>query len=127
MVAEPKKKAAKAEEAKAEKTEDVVLIHGRSDDGALKILRKKGDELSAGELRPMQEGKPIEGDVLKLRPRKDMPLVCDVEEEVKIPKSTGAPTSASAPKKPAKVASDQYRAGWDKLWGRRRSRASKPN
>ena len=105
----------------AEAKDDVVLIHGRSDDGALQILRKKGDELSAGELRPMQEGKPIEGDVLKLRPRKETPLVCDVEEEVKIPRPHGAT------KKPAKVASDRYRAGWEKLWGRRTRAKSKPS
>ena len=105
--------------AKADEPEDVVLIHGRADDGALKILRKKGDELSAGELRPLETGKPIQGDVLKLRPRKEMPLLCDVEEEVKLPSTPRA-------EKPAKVASDQYRAGWEKLWGRRRAR-SKPS
>lgn len=116
---EPKKK--KQVASTPEKTEDVVLIHGRSEDGALKILRKKGDQLSAGELRPMEEGKPIEGDVLKLRPRKEMPLLCDVEEEVKIPKSTGAL------EKPARVASDRYRAGWEKLWGRRARARTKPN
>lgn len=105
----------------AAKGEDVVLIHGRSEDGALQILRKKGEELSAGELRPMEEGKPVQGDILKLKPRREMPLVCDVEEEVKIPKVTGA-------KKPARVSSDQYRDGWEKLWGRRaQRRRSKAN
>ena len=102
------------------KEEDVVLIHGRSDDGALKILRKKGEELSAGELRPVEEGKPLQGDLLRLRPRKEMPLLCDVEEEVKIPRATGT-------KKPAKVASDRYRDGWEKLWGRRARARTKPS
>ncbi len=113
--------AAKKSESDTKKPEDVVLIHGRNDDGALQILRKKGDELSAGELRPIEEGKPIQGDVVTLRPRKEMPLLCDVEEEVKLPRPKGT-------KKPAKVASDQYRAGWEKLWGRRaRTRKSKSN
>lgn len=113
--------AKKSEMSDTKKSEDVVLIHGRNDDGALQILRKKGDELSAGELRPIEEGKPIQGDVVTLRPRKEMPLLCDVEEEVKLPRPKGT-------KKPAKVASDQYRAGWEKLWGRRaRTRKSKSN
>ncbi len=114
-------KSAKSAKSDPNKSDDVVLIHGRNDDGALQILRKKGDELSAGELRPIEEGKPIQGDIVTLRPRKEMPLLCDVEEEVKLPRPQGA-------KKPAKVATDQYRAGWEKLWGRRtRSSKSKSN
>lgn len=95
--------------------EDVVLIHGKTDDGALKILRKQGEQLSAGELRPLEEGKPVQGNVLTLKPRPQMPLVCDVEDEIEIPR---------AGKGPAKVATKKYRDGWDKLWGKRRK---KPN
>ncbi|MCU0677376.1 MAG: hypothetical protein MUE69_31870, partial [Myxococcota bacterium] len=97
-------------------TEDVVLVHGRSEDGALQVIRKKGDELSAGELRPVEEGKPLRGNLLKLRPREDMPLLADVEEEIAI-------TSPSL-SKPAQVATDSYRKGWDGLWGARKKRSA---
>jgi hypothetical protein len=96
--------------------EDVVLVHGRTEDGALQVIRKKGDELSAGELRPVEEGKPLRGNLLKLRPREDMPLLADVEEEIAI-------TSPSL-SKPAQVATDSYRKGWDGLWGGRKKNKS---
>lgn len=85
-----------------------MLIHGRGEDGTLKVLRKKGDELSAGELRPLEEGKPIVGDVLRLKPRRELPLLCDVEEEVVLTERRGGPPQ---------VATDRYRAGWEALWG----------
>jgi len=99
--------------------EDVVLVHGRTEDGALQVIRKKGDELSAGELRPVEEGKPLRGNLLKLRPREDMPLLADVEEEIAI-------TSPSL-SKPPQVATDSYRKGWDGLWGGRKKRSSAAN
>lgn len=94
-----------------------MLIHGRGDDGALKVLRKKGDELSAGELRPLEEGKPITGDILRLKPRPELPLLCDVQEEITVPRRTAGPPQ---------VATDRYRAGWDALWGDKKDEAA-PN
>lgn len=108
-----------ADAADATPKEDVVLVHGRTEDGALQVIRKKGDELSAGELRPVEEGKPLRGNLLKLRPREEMPLLADVEEEIAItsPSLTG----------PAQVATDSYRKGWDGLWGTRKKNKSAAN
>ena len=115
MAQTPRKKSSAATpktSADAAPREDVVLVHGRTEDGALQVIRKKGDELSAGELRPVEEGKPLRGNLLKLRPREDMPLLADV-----------AITSPSL-SKPAQVATDSYRKGWDGLWGGRKKNKS---
>lgn len=106
-----------------------MLVHGRSDDGALQVLRKKGDELSLGELRPVEEGKPLRGNLLRLRPRAEMPLLADVEEEIRLPGPSlpSAPSAApSAPSLsgPPQVASDSYRKGWDSLWGRTKRKSA---
>ncbi|MCB9625372.1 MAG: hypothetical protein H6723_18810 [Sandaracinus sp.] len=120
----PRKKAASPtldDAAPAAKTDDVVLVHGRSEDGALQVIRKKGEELSAGELRPVEEGKPIRGNLLKLKPRPEMPLLADVEEEIAV-SAPGA--SDGALSGPPQVATDSYRKGWDGLWGRKRKSAA---
>ena len=41
------------------KTDDVVLVHGQSEDGAFRVLRKRGEELHVGEMRPLEEGKAL--------------------------------------------------------------------
>ncbi len=102
-------------------------MHGRTADGALQFLRKKGDELSAGELRPVEEGKPLRGNLLRLRPRAESPLVADVEEEIVITAPGAADRSATERTGPARVATDSYRKGWEGLWGARSKRKSQIN
>lgn len=104
--------------------DDVVLVHGRGDDGALQILRKKGDTLSAGELRPIEDGKPLTGgSVVTLAPRKELPILCDVVDEVEVP---GGAKAAKKSPGPARVSNPRYRAGWKSVFGKKRG-ASKPN
>ena len=58
---------------------DVALITGPTDDNkGARIVRLKDDEVTVGEVRALEEGKPIQGEVLKLTPRKDNANVCDV-------------------------------------------------
>lgn len=103
------------DEAPKKSSDDVVLVHGRTDDGkGLKVLRKKADELSAGEVRPVEEGKPLTGDLVRLKPRPEMPLLCDVDVEYEAPR----PSKDAAG--PARVSSSAYRKGWDRMWGKRR-------
>jgi hypothetical protein len=43
---------------------DVVLIHGRTDDQkGLKVLRARPEGVELGEVRPLEHGKPLAGDV----------------------------------------------------------------
>ncbi len=143
-----KKLVSKPAQSKLAKTDDLVLIHGLSEDGeSCSVLRKRGNKLEAGVVRPMKEGRPIEGDVVKLRPIPEVPLLFNVEVQYSSRGEEGpAETTDAASKesaeiqepvhaesrekleqgfgrgnRPAMVATEQYRNGWDTIWGRRNS------
>jgi len=93
--------------------DDVALIHGRTEDGrGLKILRRRQDRIEAGAVMPLVPGKPIAGEVVRLEPRKETPLLCDVHVEY-TPPAEARPTSTG----PAQVATDQYRQNWESVFG----------
>lgn len=94
---------------------DVVLPLGPTEDGGgVKVLRARDERVEVGEVRPLEEGKPIHHEVVKLAPRKDAPWLCDVEVTF-APKSP--PGSSSEHKGPAQVATPAYRDHWDKVFG----------
>jgi len=103
--------------------QDVALIHGVTEDGDLRVLRQRADRLELGAVRPLREGVPITGEVVRLTPRKEFPLLCDVKTEFVPPTAPRdvAETSPVAHKGPAHVVSDRYRANWDLIWSRRNS------
>lgn len=89
--------------------EDVIFPHARTEDGAgMHVLRKRGDALELGTLRAAREGQPLHGELVRLAHREGTPLF-DVE-------TLHAPAPARG--RPAKVASDRFRDGWDRIWGR---------
>lgn len=93
--------------------EDVVLVHSRAADGeGYNVLRKRGDELSVGQVRPVVEGAPLHGELLKLEPREGTPLF-DVQVLYEPPPS--AERSG-----PAQVATQRYRRGWDAVFHKNR-------
>lgn len=103
------KKAAPATEAPAK---DIVLLGPPTADGAgVHVLRARNERIEAGELRAIQDGRPITGEIVTLERRKDNPRVCDVKD------SYSPPGAAAAHKGPAKVATDAYRDGWDEVFG----------
>jgi hypothetical protein len=116
----------KAKEGAVEtKRRDAILIHGVSEDGeSMAVLRAREDRLEAGILRTVKPGKPVEGELLKLTPRPEFPLVCDVE--VQLPAGTinaaGGSDQADAAGmrdgrgRPAQVATESYRENWDAIW-----------
>ena len=67
-------------------------------------------------IQGLVEGRPITGEVVSLRPRSDAPFVFDVKTELEPPKSHAGAEG------PSQVATDSYREGWDKIWGRKRAR-----
>jgi hypothetical protein len=98
--------------------QDVAAVCGKDEHG-LHILRRReeGGPIEAGLVRPLEDGKPITGEVISMRQRDDVPFLFDVTTE--LPNS-----AAEAPAKgPAQVATNSYREGWDAIWGRR-SRSS---
>jgi len=103
----PKKESARRERG------DVVLVCGRSDDGqGYDVLRQKGEEIQAGTMRPLVEGKPIHGEVVRLKPRNDSLVLFDVQVQHEMPSSPG---------RPAKVATDRYRRGWESIWANKQN------
>lgn len=91
---------------------DVVLVYGRSEDGnGYDVLRQRGEALEAGRMRPLDQGKPIHGEVVRLTPREESPMLFDVEVQHEARVSPG---------RPAKVATAQYRQGWDSIWAKKR-------
>jgi hypothetical protein len=102
--------------------DDVALLCGATKDGrGVNILRKRGTVIQAGVVQPVEEGKPIHGELIQLRQRADSPL-CDVTVCYS-PQLEAAPegTVSSAGEErghPAQVASADYRRNWDTIWKR---------
>ena len=96
--------------AAAQSGDDVVLVYGRSEDGrAYDVLRQRGRQIEAGQMRPLDEGKPIHGEVVRLTPRQESPMLFDVEVQ-----HDGRPSG-----RPAKVATEEYRKGWESIWAKK--------
>lgn len=105
------------------KGEDVALVYGVSDDGnGLDIIRKREGRIEAGTVRPLEHGKPIHGEVVRLKPRKNSPLMCDVEVDVPAPARAATRSTSQGP---AQVATDQYRKNWDAIYKARSSKSDK--
>jgi hypothetical protein len=106
---------------------DLALVFGPSPDGeGLNILRRRAgsDAVEAGTLRPLQEGRAILGEVVHLSQREEAPFLfdCETDEELS---TTRPPQQQLAG--PPQVATDEYRRGWDAIWGRRRERSTVVN
>lgn len=96
---------------------DVALVCGVSDDGrGLDIIRRRGERLEAGTVRRLEQGKPIHGEVVRLKPREQFPMICDVEVEMPAPGEASASTATTG--RPAQVATETYRKNWDAIYGR---------
>lgn len=103
---------------------DVALVIDRTEDrGGYRILRRRhpDSEVELGTIRPLEEGRPIEGEVVSLRPREDVPFAYDVKTELEAPTSSRRFTEDG----PAQIATEQYRRGWDAIWGQ--PSTEKPN
>jgi hypothetical protein len=103
---------------------DVAAVCGKDERG-LYILRRRSPDgpVEAGVVRPLVEGQAIAGEVISMRPRRDVPFLFDVKTEVAGPP---APEPEPATTGPAQVATDSYRRGWDAIWGNR-PRSPRPN
>ena len=105
---------------------DVVLLGARTEDGAgMHVLRHREAELEIGVVRPLEHGKPVLGEIVKLTPRKESPRICDVEVQVPSPAGSVASDDVAAPQHapdasagPPQVATDSYRRNWDAIWSR---------
>jgi hypothetical protein len=100
----------------------VAVVCGKDEDG-VHILRRRSEDgpIEAGVAQPLVEGRPITGEVISLRRRKDLPFLFDVKTEIEGPRpQRDLPPPEMAAEGPAQVATDSYRRGWDAIWGGRR-------
>jgi hypothetical protein len=95
----------------------------------MNVLRARNDALELGTMRPLEQGRPLHGEIVKLTPRPEQPLLFDAETQfvspgaAKATSDVAAPTPAPAEPRgttagPAQVASDSYRQNWDAIWKR---------
>jgi len=88
---------------------DIVLVHGVTDDGqGVKVIRQRGDRLEVGAVLPARDGQPLNGDLVRLRQRPELPLLFDVEVQYEHPRtesSEAVSTSANATELPPTGAS----------------------
>jgi hypothetical protein len=97
---------------------DVVVITGRDPATEhMDVVRFREGRVETGVVAPLVEGRPIRGEVVSLRPRKELPIVCDVKVELRVEPS--GPTAAATHSGPARVTSNAYRDNWDAIWARR--------
>lgn len=93
---------------KAPPSPDVALLHSPTEDGkGIRIVRARPEGLQIGEVRPLEEGKPVHGEIVTLKPREGEPRVCDVEVHYAHKPAHG---------RPAQVASDRYRENWAQIF-----------
>lgn len=107
--------------------QDVVVLGAESSDGkGVPVVRLREGQLEVGRVEPLEEGKPILGEVVKLTPRAEAPRVCDVEVQYTPPavRRARASSNASEPPRPVsgppQVATDEYRKNWDAIWAQKK-------
>ena len=107
--------------------EDVVLLGDRTADGkGVDVLRLRRGQMEIGAVRPVEEGKPLSGEVVKLHPREGSPRICDVEVQLS-DKELRSLSPGTGRGGPPQVASASYRKNWDAIWKRRRREKSLTN
>jgi hypothetical protein len=108
-------------EAMARKKKDVALVLPPAEEGAgYRMIRRRAASgaVEAGVLVPLRHGRNISGEVVRLEPRKDSPFLFNVETDPEL--STAQPPTDSASRGgPPQIATDDYRRGWDAIWGSR--------
>ena len=114
------------------KRKDLLLVNGPTEDGGgVHVVRARPEHLEVGTMRPLQHGRPIDGEVVRVNRHPDWPFLYEVETELSLP-AKGDSTEPVAGEKPAaqkapdaarasgppQVASDAYRKNWDLIWNR---------
>ena len=105
-------------------TKDIAIPLGRSEDGKLQLARIQGTDerptrVAIGELTPLQEGKPIMGEVVRLKPVEGARHL-EVETVMADPYAAEkARACAASGSKTYSFPSDKYQANWDRIFGQK--------
>jgi len=100
---------------------DLALVFGPSADGeGFNVLRRRAGSaaIEAATVRPLRAGRAITGEVVHLAQRDEAPFLfdCETDEELSTVMPAALNRDAAGP---PQVATDEYRRGWDAIWGSR--------
>jgi hypothetical protein len=100
---------------------DIAILSGPTDDGqGAKVVRiREGGNVSAGEIRPVREGEPLnQSELVRLHPLDPQKRVCAVEvlHAPQVPEQV-AEQSRKASSGPARVSNAKYRRNWNVIFG----------
>lgn len=91
---------------------DVVIAGPTTQSGQACVRHKSDHTVELGEMRPVAEGRPLFGELVRISgdgPAYDVESVYD----------TASGESEASGKGPAKVTTEAYRRGWDAIFGKR--------
>ena len=96
--------------------QDVLFVHSPTEAGeGYRVIRKRENTIEVGEIRAMQEGRPVHGDLVRaLKARKEHDRLFDVEVLATREEMQPAALGHAGP---AQVASEAYRANWEAIFG----------
>jgi hypothetical protein len=95
---------------------DVVVPRAPTEDGkGVQVVRLTDATLEVGEVRPIEAGKPLHGDVVKLTPRQDLPA-WNVEVLVRRERRPSEPPPPPR-SGPPQIATAAYRENWQAVFG----------
>lgn len=90
---------------------DVVFLQGETKDGeGLRALRSRPGRIEATELRAVREGRPLTGELVRLLPREESPLLWNVDVQYSQDEQRGHAG-------PARITSEAYRDNWERIFG----------
>lgn len=93
---------------------DLVFIHSGAEDGSsLNVIRKRGDEIAFGQLQRAEEGKPLNGELLQLKPYDESGRLFEVET-LYAPRTSGGG--------PAQVTTPEFRENFRSIFGTKRKK-----
>jgi len=108
-------------ESKPSAPKDIAILSGPTEDGqGAKVLRIREGDVSAGEIRPVRDGEPInQSELVRLHPLDAGQRVCAVEvlhapAEQAQAEGKRKPGSAG----PARVSNAKYRQNWSAIFER---------
>ena len=108
---------------------DIAILSGPTEDGqGARVVRiRDGGEVSAGEIRPLREGEPINSsELVRLHPLDANKRVCAVEvlhapAGAAIPDQSAVGSESKRSAGPVRVSNEKYRQNWNVIFGSKES------
>lgn len=107
-----------------ESPKDIAILSGPTEDGqGARVVRIRKGEVSAGEIRPVREGEPInQSELVRLHPLDANKRVCAIEVLHAPAHSDNQAQNEAQPEAkrgagPVRVSNEKYRQNWNIIFG----------